>query len=216
MAFDFVRSAARLQRTICTLAAASLIAAAAPAFAQDQGAPVAPTPAPAEGEDGMGQPYLLELSGDWQIICVRTELEHDPCSMGQDLLDPGGSQVAQLRIIGLAPGGTSAAAINISTPLATLLSRDVTLSVDGGPPRAYGYTYCTEAFCLSSFGLTEEQVNEFRRGSTAEWTIYSIQAPDRPVSLQSSLSGFTAGFQRVSELNALNAQAARAAQANQQ
>lgn len=213
MAFDFVRCATALHRNVCSLAAVGLIALAAPAAAQDEGSAEAPA---APAEDGLGQPYLLELSGDWQIICVRTELEHDPCSMGQDLLDPGGSQVAQLRIIGLAPGGTTSAAVNMSTPLATLLSREVTLSVDGAPPRTYGFTYCTEAFCLSSFGLTEEQVNEFRRGNAAEWTIYSIQAPEVPVTLRSSLSGFTAGFQRVAELNALNAEAARAAQQNQQ
>lgn len=204
------------QNLIRTLAILGVLGTATPLFAQQSDAPAAPageTGTDAAPVDGLGQPYILELSGDWQIVCVRTELEHDPCSMGQDLLDPGGSQVAQLRVINLPPGSPTAGAVNLSTPLATLLSRQVTLSVDGTPANQYGFTYCTEAFCLSSFGLSEEDINAFRRGATAEWTIFSVQAPDVPVTLTSSLSGFTAGFQRIAELNALNAQAAEAARA---
>jgi len=164
-------------------------------------------------DDGIGEPYLLDVSGDWQISCVRTQLEHDPCGMVQLLQDQSGNPVARIRLVNIPGGGQAAAGANIVTPLETLLSREIALSVDGGPERIYGFTYCTPSSCVANVGFTEAEVNEFRRGNTATITIYALQAPDVPVRLDVSLAGFTAGYARITELNELNAQAVAAARA---
>ena len=163
--------------------------------------------------DAIGEAYLLDLSGDWQISCIRTELEHDPCGMVQLLEDDAGNAVARIRLVNIPGGGQAAAGANIVTPLETLLSRQITMSVDGGPDKVYGFTYCTPESCVANVGFTAQEVDQFRRGNAATITIYPIQAPDTPVTVRVSLAGFTAGYARITELNELNAQAVAAARA---
>ncbi|MEM1431901.1 MAG: invasion associated locus B family protein [Pseudomonadota bacterium] len=199
----------------------ALVAAATPSFAQEGGETEAPGQAleldmgsPADGvSDGIGEPYVLDVSGDWQISCIRTELEHDPCGMVQLLEDQSGNPVARIRLVNIPGGGQAAAGANVVTPLETLLSREISLSVDGSSERLYGFTYCTPASCVANVGFTEAEVDQFRRGNAAQITIFALQAPDVPVRLEMSLSGFTAGYTRVTELNALNAEAVAEARA---
>ncbi|MEM0935279.1 MAG: invasion associated locus B family protein [Pseudomonadota bacterium] len=213
-----------LSRPLCTLTRAAAttvlaLACAAPSAAQqtdtttgvelDMGTPTD------SAEDGLGETYILEVTGDWAVSCVRTTLEHDPCGLIQQLNDQSDNPVARIRLVNLPGDGQAAAGANIVTPLETLLSRQITLSVDGGVERRYGFTYCTQASCVANVGFTEAEVDQFRRGSAAQLTIFSLQAPDQPVTLSASLSGFTAGYARITELNALNAEAVAAARAAQ-
>jgi invasion protein IalB len=168
------------------------------------------------GEPAMGDPYILELSTDWEIRCIRTSLEHDPCAMHQVLEDQQGNAVATIELVNLPQQQEAEAGATIVTPLETLLTRQLTLSVDGGSARQYPFSFCTQQGCVSRVGFTPAEVDAFRRGAVAQLTIYPAGAPETPVRLDASLSGFTAGFERLEELNALNAEAVAAARAAQQ
>jgi invasion protein IalB len=183
---------------------------AAPGGGIDVEAPVG------EGGDGGGtQSYVREESQDWRIVCVETSLEHDPCVLNQILTDEGGNPTATVEIINL-PGQEAEAGVTITTPLETLLSRQITMSVDDSAPRQIGFTYCLQDGCRAQVGFSSQEINAFRRGNEAVMRIFPLVAPDQPVDLRVSLLGFTAGFARIEELNALNAEAAAAARAAQE
>ena len=115
---------------------------------------------------------------------------------GAMLQDQNGNNVAEISIFPLPEGGEAVAGATIVTPLETLLTRQITLSVDGGAAKRYPFTFCAEIGCVSRAGFVQEDVDAFRRGSEAELLIVPVAAPDQTVTLTISLSGFTAGFAR--------------------
>ncbi|MFX0544582.1 invasion associated locus B family protein [Roseovarius sp. S1116L3] len=170
--------------------------------------------APAEGAaDGTGnafstgtqvtdeQPavYVKEKFGDWSLRCFRNDEGEDPCQLYQLLREAGGNPIAEFsvfRIEGQAPAVAGATAI---VPLVTLLTEELKLSVDGATAKSYPYRVCTEAGCVAQMGLTQEDVDTFKRGATAQITLVPAQAPDQKVRIDVSLAGFTAGYEAVGE-----------------
>ena len=198
---------------VAALALAGPVAAQEGDAALDLGTPVDDT---AAQDPRLGEAYLLEVAGDWQIQCVRTELEHDPCALQQTLLDQGGNPTATIELFNLPEGSQAVAGATIVTPLETLLTRQVTLSVDGGQAKRYPFTVCTQSGCIARVGFTQADLDAFRRGAEAVMTIVPAGAPNTEVALPISLSGVTAGYDRITELNALNAEARAAARAAQE
>lgn len=214
------------------LTAVALVAALAisPAFAQDNaagGADAAPAqsgepadqlglslgePVDAEG-NRLGEEYILDVEGDWTLVCIRTQLDQDPCSMRQLLQDADGNSISTVDVVSLTGGNQVIAAARIVTPLETLLTQQVTLSVDGGPGKRYPFEFCTEQGCIARVGFSDGDVNAFRRGNAATMTIVPALAPNQKVTATMSLSGFTAAFSRLQELNAANAAAVERARA---
>lgn len=211
------------------LLAASLAIAAAPALAQDEAtseapaedAPAEDAPAepeseapapetdgpglsmgePAEGEGGVGSTYVDQEHGDWQQRCVRTEDGNDPCQLYQLLQDNEGNSVAEISVAPLPEGAEAAAGATVITPLETLLTAQLQLSVDGGEVRRYPFSWCSAVGCFSRIGFTEGELNEFRNGAEALIEIRPVAAPEQTVELPVSLMGFTAGFEAVDENN---------------
>lgn len=203
-------------KTLSPVLVAALLASA-PAFAQDTTEETAPTDAPAtemapvEGTDGaqaaedlslgepvdqVGQPYVREEFGDWALRCLRApEGQDDPCQLYQLLMDENDNAVAEISMFPLEDGGDAAAGATIVVPLETLLTQQLTLTVDGGQARRYPYTFCNPAGCVARVGFTTEEVNLFKRGSAATLRMVPAGAPDQEVNLNVSLNGFTAGFE---------------------
>jgi invasion protein IalB len=102
----------------------------------------------------------------------------------------------------LPDGGQAEAGATIITPLETLLTEQVTLSVDGGKAKRYPFTFCGQIGCFARIGLTGADIASFKAGSAAKMYIVPIAAPDQKIEIAISLSGFTAGYAAVSEANA--------------
>lgn len=141
-----------------------------------------------------GQPYIREVFGDWSLRCVKLAEGPEPCELYQLLLDADLNPVAEISMFPLPPGGQAAAGANIVAPLETLLTEQLTLSVDGGTPRRYPFSFCNSAGCIARVGFSAEDVLAFKRGSAATLRIVPAVAPDEEVVLTISLLGFTAGF----------------------
>ncbi len=152
-----------------------------------------------EGEVAIGQTYIREEFSSWQLRCVRTEDGKDPCQLYQLLSDGDGNSVAEFNIFPLPEGQQAVAGANVITPLETLLTASLRLAVDGGQPKRYPYSFCSQIGCFSRIGLTAEEVALFRKGAAATITIVPAAAPDETVELGLSLSGFTAGFNALVE-----------------
>jgi len=198
-----------MSRFLCSLSAIALMALSAPLAAQEQAdtetqeEEARPDSALSLGEedtDGprLGETYVTEEIGDWEIQCIRTEQDEDPCTMYQLLSDNEGNPVAEVSIFRLPSGGQAVAGATIIVPLETLLTEQLRLSVDAGQGKRYPFSFCNQIGCYSRIGLTEEDVNAFKRGATASVRIVPFPAPDQIVTLEMSLSGFTASYDKVS------------------
>jgi invasion protein IalB len=209
-----------MQHRKYALAFAAVLAGLAPAFAQDDAPPpetgaagpessesdAAPTDAapapPVEGaptENQPGQAYLAEEHGDWELRCVKVEQGPEPCQLYQVLTDQNGGAVAEIVVFPLPEGQEAVAGALITTPLETLLTQQITVVIDDGEGRRYPFSFCTEQGCVARLGLTPSDLDALRRGSEARVRIVPARAPDQEVMLSASLSGFTAGFEAVTE-----------------
>lgn len=162
-------------------------------------------------EPQIGQSYIREEFRDWRLTCIRTETGPEPCAIYQLLLDDDGNPVAQISIAPLPEGQEAAARADVVVPLLTLLTEDVTISVEGGSARRYPISFCNESGCVARVGLTAEMVDQFRHGATGQLSIVPVQAPDQPVTLGISLVGFTAAY-RAAQVAAAEAAAAQPAE----
>jgi invasion protein IalB len=154
-------------------------------------------PAGSDSEPRAGEPYIREEFGDWALRCLRAEEGPDPCQLYQLLEDNEGNAVAEISMFPLPEGSRAAAGATIVAPLETLLTENLTLSVDGANARSYPFTFCNRAGCVARVGFTAEEVAQFRRGNAAQISLVPAAAPDQQVDLTISLSGFTAGFDSV-------------------
>lgn len=145
----------------------------------------------------VGDRYSREAYGDWQMACVKTEGETDPCSLLQVLADPGGNPMAEFSLFRLANGGAAIAGATVIVPLETLLPAQLTIAVDGGVAKRYNYTFCNPVGCIAQIGFTEDDVAAFKRGAKATLTLVPAPAPDQQINLELSLKGFTAGYAAV-------------------
>lgn len=148
-----------------------------------------------DGTPQLGQRYAKETHGDWDLACVKTEAETDPCSLLQILTDPNGNPMAEVSLFRIdQPGGQAVAGATIIVPLETLLPAALTISVDGAPGKRYNYSFCNPLGCVAQIGLTQTDIDAFKRGNEATLTLRPAPAPDQLVEMKMSLKGFTAGF----------------------
>jgi invasion protein IalB len=174
-------------------------AGAAPDAAPAGDAPAAPAEAPAEGEAAgdPAAPEVLEIVrdtfGDWQVRCAPEGVD---CFMYQLALDGEQNPVAEVSMLKLPAGAGEGvvAGVTIVTPLGTLLPPGLALQIDTAEPRQFPFAWCSQVGCFARFGLDAPSIAAFKRGRGGKLTLLSVGAPDRPVVLDLSLTGFTAAF----------------------
>lgn len=188
-----------------TLFLATLLTHGSLAAAQDTTETTEPEESPSTPDDlslgeplgpQVGQPYVLQEFGDWQMRCVKApEGQNDPCNLYQLLENDEGLAVAEFNLFRLPEGARAAAGATIVVPLETLLTQQLTLAVDGANPRRYPFTFCNAAGCVARLGFTEAEVQQFKRGNVATVRLVPAADPTTEVVLDVSLAGFTAGFE---------------------
>lgn len=182
---------------IRTLSVISLITVAGASFAQDNASADSTA---AEGELQVGQTYIREKSGDWDLRCLKDSDESDPCQIYQLLLNADGNAVAEFTMVPLFDGGEAAAGANLISPLETYLPAGVSIAIDGGVERRYDFTFCNIEGCVSRMGFTADDIELMKKGSQA--TVKLVPAASEtgePIVLSLSLSGFTAAYAMSSE-----------------
>lgn len=181
------------QFTRTSLVAGLCLVASGAAFAQSTES----TEPPQDGS--ANQPYVAQTSGDWELRCIKVEEGAEPCQLYQVLNDSNGGPVAEMVIFSLPEGQQAVAAAIVTTPLETLLTEEVSITVDDGEGRAYPFSLCNANGCVSRIALTESDIQSFQKGNVAQVRIVPARAPDQEVLLKLSLSGFTAGYKALSE-----------------
>ncbi len=170
--------------------------AAAPAAAETPAAPAAPAPAAAaSGEPQIGAYYVRENFDSWQLRCIKTENDADPCELYQLMKDGQGNSVAEITLIPLGNSGQAAAGATVVSPLETDLQHGIHLKVDSGAAKAYPFNFCAPVGCVSRVGLTADELGGLKRGNSATVSVLPYGAPkEGVVNLNLSLKGFTAGY----------------------
>lgn len=170
----------------------------ATANSEDQTFPVSEDP-----KNKIGAEYVAEEHDDWKIVCISTGEGNKPnCRVFQLLKDESGGPVAELSILVLSGDGKAAAGVNFVTPLGTLLSAQVAMRVDAGEAKRYPFAWCEKLGCVTRFGLTNAELENFKKGNQAVMTIVSVGAPKQPIGLPVSLKGFTAAWSALAAMNA--------------
>ncbi|WP_394182024.1 invasion associated locus B family protein [Yoonia maritima] len=199
-----------MRSTFKSIVVAALLMQGGTAFAQET--TEAPTEAPAEdvtdstaatdldlGEPAgpaVGQAYILQEFGDWAMRCVRApEGEADPCNLYQLLSDDQGNAIAEFNFFRLPEGSTAVAGATVVVPLETLLTQQLTLSVDGQNARSYPFRFCNQGGCVARLGFTAAEVDQFKRGAAATVRLVHAANPSQEILLDLSLTGFTAGYE---------------------
>jgi invasion protein IalB len=145
----------------------------------------------------VGQTYVREVVQDWEIQCVKTETgEDEPCQMYQLLQNEAGNPVAEVSLFKLPQGGQAVAGATVIVPLETALQAQLRIAVDGAQSKRYPYSLCNQIGCFARIGLTNSDLNGFKRGAKAVVTIVPFVAQDQQIQLEMSLNGFTASFEK--------------------
>lgn len=145
----------------------------------------------------LGERYSKESFDDWELACIRTEAEQDPCSLLQILKDPAGNPMAEFSMFRLTEGQIAVAGATVIVPLETLLPAQLTISIDGAPGKRYNYSFCNPIGCMAQIGLTQEDIDAMKKGAKATVSLVPAPAPDQLITLEMSLKGFTAGYEVV-------------------
>lgn len=169
----------------------------APQQQPQQSAPQLQTGQSVSNETPVGQPYVRESHGDWQVVCIKVAEGQEPCQMRQTIFDQQRNAVAEMTMYQInAPQQPEVAAgASIITPLQTLLTERVRLTITEDESKLYDFQFCDPNGCVAQFGLTQDEVQAMRDGNRALIRIVPVLAPDQPITVNLSLSGFTAAFE---------------------
>lgn len=190
-----------------TLGLAAAPLAVAPTLAQTTAEQAAQTPEQAPA------PYVAATHGDWEILCQRLDEEIENCEMYQLLADETGQPTAEISIAALPFGSEFAAGATVTTPLETFLPTGLGFRIgEQETMRIEQFRVCTVIGCVVRMGLSGEEVDSLKSGSTATFVLAPFVAIDQPVELTMSLTGFTAAYDEVQTRFSTAAAAMRARQ----
>ncbi|MFZ5961727.1 invasion associated locus B family protein [Thalassococcus sp. BH17M4-6] len=151
----------------------------------------------AQAEDNT---YVKATHGDWDVQCLRVEQGEEPCQMYQLLRDSNDNSVSEVSLFKVQGQGNIAAGATFIVPLGTLLTEKLTIQVDSGQAKRYDLSFCTQIGCYARIGFTAAEVASFRAGQVARISIVPFQAPDQRVTVDMSLTGFTAAYNEITVL----------------
>lgn len=147
------------------------------------------------------QTYLLEKFTDWEARCETTPNGKDTCHLYQMLREPNGNPVAEMIVFGAEPRENAVAFMTVITPLSTLLPPGLAISIDNSKPIRLPFSFCIQIGCFVRVPMAADSVAALKAGAKASIRIVPADAPDKPVDIPVSLSGFTAGFEAVNLAN---------------
>jgi invasion protein IalB len=192
-------------RTLSVVSFAAFVAMASAGYSQETAAegdstviePQLDMGQPVDNGPKVGDRYSRDTFGSWELACFKTIDGNDPCSLVQVLTDTTGNPTAEVSFFRIENGGLAVAGFTVVVPLETSLPAQLKMSVDGALGKSYVYSFCNPIGCIAQIGLTQEDVESFKKGNIASLSLVPAQAPDQVITLDMSLDGFTAGYNTV-------------------
>ena len=129
----------------------------------------------------------------WQFTCVE-EQEQKICELRELVFDPNTEEVVSYLSITINPENLTQ--MQIAFPHAVNLKSPVSLQIDDRDPLELNYAYCNQSACFIAEIIGENFVNFFKAGNQV---IIKVSLLDnREATITYSLSGFTAGYNKLS------------------
>jgi invasion protein IalB len=144
---------------------------------------------PAAAEDPV---EVRATYSDWDVRCARGT---DNCFMYQLASDEQNNPVAEFSIIRIENETEAKAGVTVLTPLGTLLTNGLVIQIDDGEARRFPFSWCDQAGCFGRLALNQQSINAMKAGALGKITVFSIVAPDQPITLELSLAGFTVAYE---------------------
>ena len=129
----------------------------------------------------------------WQFTCVE-EQEQKICDLRELVFDPNTEEVVSYLSITINPENLTQ--MQIAFPHAVNLKSPVSLQIDDNDPLELNYAYCNQSACFVAEIIGENFVNFFKAGNQVIIKILFLD--NREATITYSLSGFTAGYNKLS------------------
>tara|TARA_B100000963_G_scaffold72682_1_gene60763 strand:- start:2062 stop:2565 length:504 start_codon:yes stop_codon:yes gene_type:complete len=129
----------------------------------------------------------------WQFTCVE-EQEQKICDLRELVFDPNTEEVVSYLSITINPENLTQ--MQIAFPHAVNLKSPVSLQIDDNDPLELNYAYCNQSACFIAEIIGENFVNFFKAGNQVIIKILFLD--NREATITYSLSGFTAGYNKLS------------------
>ncbi len=129
----------------------------------------------------------------WQFTCFE-EQKQKICELRELVFDPNTEEVVSYLSITINPENLTQ--MQIAFPHAVNLKSPVSLQIDDKDPLELDYAYCNQSACFVAEIIGENFVNFFKAGNQVNLKILLLD--NRQATITYSLSGFTAGYNKLS------------------
>ena len=131
----------------------------------------------------------------WQFTCV-SEQNQKICDLRELVFDSNTNEVVSYLSITINPENLTQ--MQIAFPHAVNLKSPVKLQIDDNDPLDLNYAYCNQSACFVAEIIGENFVNFFKAGNQISLKVLFLD--NREATITYSLSGFTAGYSKLSSL----------------
>jgi invasion protein IalB len=195
-----VASARPLGRAlIVSLAAAGMLAVAAPAIAQAPAKPKAPAAKPAQAPAAPQAPAQQQAAeappqlmySPWLKVCGKGQETNNKqvCVITKDGRLENGMPVAVVQLF--EPEG-EAKVLRITVPLGMQLSHGTRMIIDQGQPAQEPYKICFPVGCMADYPVTDDMIAKMKKGQ--QITLQAINMQGTPISLPMPLTDFAKAY----------------------
>ena len=129
----------------------------------------------------------------WQFTCVEDQ-KQKICELRELVFDPNTEEGVSYLSITINPENLTQ--MQIAFPHAVNLKSPVSLQIDDKDPLELDYAYCNQSACFVAEIIGENFVNFFKAGNQVNLKILLLD--NRQANITYSLSGFTAGYNKLS------------------
>lgn len=129
----------------------------------------------------------------WQFTCV-SEQNKKICDLRELVFDSNTNEVVSYLSITINPENLTQ--MQIAFPHAVNLKSPVKLQIDDNDPLDLNYAYCNQSACFVAEIIGENFVNFFKAGNQISLKVLFLD--NREATITYSLSGFTAGYSKLS------------------
>ena len=129
----------------------------------------------------------------WQFTCVE-EQGQKICELRELVFDPNTEEVVSYLSITINPENLTQ--MQIAFPHAVNLKSPVSIQIDDNDTLELNYAYCNQSACFIAEIIGENFVNLFKAGNQV--TLKILLLDNREATITYSLSGFTAGYNKLS------------------
>ncbi len=128
----------------------------------------------------------------WQYTCV-SEQNQKICDLREFVVDSNTNEIVSYLSITINPDKLTQ--MQIAFPHAVNLKSPIKFQIDDENPIDLNYAYCNQSACFVAEIIGENFVNFFKSGN--EVSIKVLFLDNREATITYSLSGFTAGYNRL-------------------